>query len=29
MVPGFREQLARREGAGYVHEHPGNGGSQH
>jgi hypothetical protein len=29
MVPGFREQLARREGAGYMHEHPGNDRSQH
>ena len=29
VLPGFREQLARRQGAGYVHDVPGNKRSQH
>lgn len=29
VLPGFREQLARHEGAGYVHDVPGNKRHQH
>ncbi|HEY6823888.1 MAG TPA: hypothetical protein VI195_05570 [Steroidobacteraceae bacterium] len=29
VIPGFHEQLARREGADYVHDFPGNNRSRH